>query len=159
MTLSQNHAAMRTGDAGLPLPLHRPGPPARSPVTARERKLSRVLLFLEDIIKVPLFGCRHCGECLLSTTAFICSQNCPKRLRNGPCGGTGPNGTCEVYPDRKCVWFRIYRRSRLLHRVSLLTQVNRMHDWTLEGTSAWLNVVRKRAKGPVWFIRHDHPAR
>lgn len=133
--------------------------PRRKPITPRERRVSRLLLLFEDIVKVPLFGCRHCGECLLSSTAFICSQRCPKRLRNGPCGGTGPGGTCEVFPDRRCVWYRIYTRSKLLHRVSLLYQVNRMHDWTLEGTSAWLNVFRKRAKGPVWFIRHDDARR
>ncbi len=78
------------------------------PITVRERMLSHALLFLEDIIKVPLFRCQRCGECILSSTAFICSQNCPKRLRNGPCGGTGENGSCEVFPDRKCVWYRIY---------------------------------------------------
>ena len=54
------------------------------PMTAGERKISHVLLLLEQIIKVPLFRCQSCGECLLSSTAFICSQNCPKRLRNGP---------------------------------------------------------------------------
>src|SRR5512147_338245 len=80
------------------------------PMSARERRLSRFLLFLEDLVKVPLFHCQHCGECVLSSTAFICSQNCPKRLRNGPCGGTRDDGTCEVYPDRKCVWYRIYFR-------------------------------------------------
>jgi hypothetical protein len=124
-------------------------------ITARERKFSHVLLFLEDIIKVPLFGCQRCGECLLSSTAFICSQNCPKRLRNGPCGGTGEDGSCEVFPDRKCVWYRIYFRSKHLHRISLLYRTNSIHDWNLEGTSAWLNVFRKRAKGPILFLHND----
>jgi len=120
-----------------------------------ERRFSRVLLFFEDLVKVPLFGCRHCGECLLSSTGFVCSQNCPKRLRNGPCGGTRDDGSCEVYPDRKCVWFKIHRRSALLHRLSLLYRINGIHDWTLEGTSAWLNVFRKRAKAPALFVRND----
>lgn len=133
---------------GIPL-LRKP------PMTVRERKFSRVLRFFEDIIKVPLFGCQGCGECVLSATAFICSQNCPKRMRNGPCGGTGEDGSCEVFPDRKCVWYRIYRRSSLLHRVSLLYNINGMHDWDLEGTSAWLNVIRKRTKGPRLFLRRD----
>lgn len=125
------------------------------PITARERKFSHVLLFLEDIIKVPFFRCQRCGECVLSSTAFICSQNCPKRLRNGPCGGTGEDGSCEVFPDRKCVWYRIYFRSKRLHRISLLYRMNGIHNWNLEGTSAWLNVFRKRAKGPILFLRND----
>jgi methylenetetrahydrofolate reductase (NADPH) len=60
-----------------------------------------------------------------------------------------------VYPDRKCVWYRIYYRSLLLRRVSLLYKVNRIHNWGLERTSAWLNVFRKRIPGPIWFVRND----
>jgi hypothetical protein len=127
----------------------------RRPITPWERRFSRVLLFFEDIVKVPLFGCRHCGECVLSSTAFICSQTCPKRMRNGPCGGTGEDGSCEVFPDRKCVWYRIYHRSLRLHRISLLYRMNSIHDWNLDGTSAWLNVLRRRAKGPILFVRND----
>ncbi len=126
------------------------------PISPRERKISRLLLLFEDIIKVPLFHCQHCGECLLSTTAFICSQNCPKRLRNGPCGGTGGNGTCEVYPERKCVWYRIYHRSKRLHRISMLYKIKKIHNWNLEDTSAWLNVFKKRIEPPIWFVRKDN---
>ncbi|MGD0037239.1 MAG: methylenetetrahydrofolate reductase C-terminal domain-containing protein [Bacteroidota bacterium] len=127
----------------------------KPPISPRERKLSRFMLFFEDAVKVPLFGCQHCGECILSSTAFICSQRCPKRIRNGPCGGTGEGGTCEVYPERKCVWYRIYNRSKLLNRISSLYQIKRIHNWNLEGTSAWLNVFKKRIEAPVWFVRND----
>jgi len=125
------------------------------PITARERKFSRLVLFFEDIFKVPVFGCQQCGECILSSTAFICSQNCPKKLRNGPCGGTGEDGSCEVYPDRKCVWLRIYYRSRFLNRISLLYKLNKIHNYNLDGTSSWLNVLRKRIDAPVWFVPRD----
>lgn len=127
----------------------------KPPITARERSFSRILLFFEDVVKVPLFRCQHCGECILSSTAFICCQNCPKRLRNGPCGGTGEDGSCEVYPERKCVWYRIYFRSKWLKRISLLYKINRIHNWNLEKTSAWLNVFKKRNDWPVLFVRHD----
>ena len=129
--------------------------PDKPPITARERKWSRFLLFFEDVIKVPLFNCQHCGECILSSTAFICCQNCPKRLRNGPCGGTDEDGSCEVYPERKCVWYRIYFRSRLLRRISLLYNIKRIHNWNLEKTSAWLNVFKKRINWPILFVRND----
>ena len=36
-------------------------------------------------------------------------MNCPKGLRNGPCGGT-LDGMCEVLPDKECVWLRIDSR-------------------------------------------------
>lgn len=127
----------------------------KPPITAKERRFSRLLLFFEDIVKVPLFGCQHCGECILSSTAFICSQNCPKRLRNGPCGGTGEDGSCEVYPERKCVWYRIYYRSHVLHRMSLLYKINKIHNWNLERTSSWLNVFKKRIEAPIVFVRND----
>ena len=33
-----------------------------------------------------------------------CPMNCPKNLRNGPCGGVRANGHCEVRPEMRCVW-------------------------------------------------------
>jgi methylenetetrahydrofolate reductase (NADPH) len=121
---------------------------------SREEKiLSRIMLFGEDIVKVPVFGCQHCGECILSHTAYVCCQRCPKRMRNGPCGGTGDGGTCEVYPERKCVWFKIYERSRFFGRVSMLYRIEKIHNWNLEKTSSWLNVFTKRIDPPAFFVR------
>lgn len=107
----------------------------------------------EDIVKVPLFRCQRCGECILSHTAFICSQRCPKRIRNGPCGGTGEGGTCEVFPERKCVWYRIYHRAKRFGRLPLLYRTESIHNWELEHTSAWMNVWTKRIEPPVFFIK------
>lgn len=120
------------------------------------RIISRILLFGEDLIKKPLFRCQQCGECILSHTAFICSQRCPKRLRNGPCGGTRDGGRCEVFPERTCVWYAIYRRSRLLRRGVLLDAVEPMHNWRLEKSSAWFNVFTRRIGPPVLFLRKQN---
>ncbi|MGD2295136.1 MAG: methylenetetrahydrofolate reductase C-terminal domain-containing protein [Candidatus Aminicenantes bacterium] len=125
----------------------------KSRLSSKEKILSRIMLLFEDIIKVPLFRCQHCGECILSHTGFVCSQRCPKRLRNGPCGGTGEGGTCEVYPERKCIWSLIYRRTRRYRRIPLLKRIEKIHNWELEKTSAWLNVLKKRIDPPVLFIR------
>ncbi|HDQ44287.1 MAG TPA: hypothetical protein ENN17_02145 [bacterium] len=122
-------------------------------ISPGERRLSRFLLFCEDVVKVPLFGCQRCGECILSSTALVCCQRCPKRLRNGPCGGTRDNGRCEVYPERNCVWFLIHKRSRMMRRVSALRAIQKIHNWELEGTSAWLNVFTRRIEPPVLFLR------
>jgi methylenetetrahydrofolate reductase (NADPH) len=118
-----------------------------------ERCVSGFGLLLENAIKIPVFRCQRCGECVLSRTAFICSQRCPKRLRNGACGGTRPDGFCEVYPDKRCIWYAIYARSRTLRRVPMLTEMLPPHMWDLEHTAAWLNVFRGRESAPVWFVR------
>jgi len=118
-----------------------------------ERTLSKAMLLGENVIKIPMFGCQRCGDCILSHTAFICSQRCPKRLRNGPCGGTRENGRCEVYPERMCVWYRIHKRAGLLHRLNFLYRIEKLHNWNLEKTSAWLNVFTKRIKPPALFLK------
>ena len=117
--------------------------------TPRERKYTHFLRVCEDMIKVPVFKCQHCGECLLSSTSFTCSQRCPKRLRNGPCGGTGKDGSCEVYPDRKCIWYLIHKRSKWMNRKWVLYPIKKMHNWELEGTSAWVNVFKRRIEPPI----------
>jgi len=118
-----------------------------------ERFLSAVGLIIENAIKVPFFRCQRCGECVLSHTAFICSQRCPKRLRNGACGGTRPGGRCEVYPERPCIWYAIYRRSKFLGRMPFMTERLPAHSWRLEHTSAWLNVFRGREEWPALWLR------
>ena len=125
------------------------------PISSRERRFSRYLLFLEDIVKKPAFNCQECGECILSSTAFVCSQNCPKKLRNGPCGGTGANGSCEVYPERRCVWHKTFFYAKSLKRFSALFEYKKIHNWNLEHTSSWLNVIKKRIDAPIWKDGHD----
>jgi hypothetical protein len=39
--------------------------------------------------------------------------------------------------------------------MSLLYNVNKIHNWGLEGTSAWLNLFRKRIDAPIVFVRND----
>jgi len=53
----------------------------------------------ERLAKDTLFGCRMCGQCALPVTGYVCPMGCPKELRNGPCGGVGPDGSCEVFPS------------------------------------------------------------
>ncbi len=55
-------------------------------------------------------ACLLCGDCVLAETAGLCPKAlCPKGMLNGPCGGV-KDGKCEVYPERDCVWVRIYER-------------------------------------------------
>ena len=80
--------------------------PSAAPILARIgfARLERPAAALEAGVKGLLFDCRMCGDCVLSKTGMSCPMNCPKALRNGPCGGVRSDGNCEVYPDMRCVW-------------------------------------------------------
>src|SRR4051794_24060445 len=57
-------------------------------------RIERPVAAVEAAIKGALFDCRMCGQCILSSTGMSCPMNCPKSLRNGPCGGVRSNGNC-----------------------------------------------------------------
>ncbi|MBK9389504.1 MAG: methylenetetrahydrofolate reductase C-terminal domain-containing protein [Bacteroidetes bacterium] len=119
----------------------------------REKFSRRVLAKTELIIKGPLFGCRMCGNCLLQETAFICPMECPKGMRNGPCGGITPEKNCYVDETRKCVWYAIYKRSLKTGRQEMLLEVLPPLDWYKTGTETWGDVVRQiRKVGTGMFI-------
>jgi methylenetetrahydrofolate reductase (NADPH) len=104
----------------------------------------------EYAFKASAFGCQACGNCVLGLTEYICPMTCPKNLRNGPCGGT-LNGQCEVYPDRPCVWVKVYERAQAANRVEELKVYIPQRDRSLEGTSSYINYYLERDSRP------DHP--
>jgi len=119
----------------------------------REKFGRRVLAKTELCIKGPLFGCRMCGNCLLQETAFICPMECPKGMRNGPCGGVTPEKNCYVDETRKCVWYSIYKRALKTGREEILLEVLPPLDWDKVGTETWGDVVRQiRKTGTGKFI-------
>ena len=101
----------------------------------REQFKKRVLAKIELAVKGPLFGCRMCGNCLLQETAFICPMECPKGLRNGPCGGS-TSEHCYVDKTRPCIWYKIYERSFKLGHEDLLLEVLPPLDWDKAGTDS-----------------------
>ncbi len=102
----------------------------------------RVLAALERSVKGPLFGCRMCGNCLLQETAFICPMECPKGIRNGPCGGSTQEH-CYVDDTRPCIWYRIYERAYAMGREEMLLEVLPPLDWDKTGGETWGDVVRQ----------------
>jgi methylenetetrahydrofolate reductase (NADPH) len=126
------------------MPIFTPGrrwQPAYSPF--KKESFGRLLQEnLEYAIKGPLFGCRMCGNCLLQETAFICPMECPKGLRNGPCGGS-TSEHCYVDPSRPCIWYRIYDRSFKMGRQENLMEVLPPLDWEKVGTETWSDVLRR----------------
>jgi hypothetical protein len=113
----------------------------------------RLLLWSEEVTKGYLFNCQMCGQCILHSTGMTCPMNCPKNLRNGPCGGVRHDGHCEVIPERMCVWVQAWERSQAMPTYGdeireLQPPVNR----SLHNTSAWLNMLEGTDKQtpPGW---------
>jgi len=109
------------------------------------RRLERPVAAVERQVKGLLFDCKMCGRCVLSSTGMSCPMNCPKQLRNGPCGGVRADGGCEVKPEMRCVWVEAWRGAeRMPGGLEAITQVQPPVDRRLKGTSAWLRVVREK---------------
>ena len=95
---------------------------------------------LEDPIKIPLLSCQSCGDCGIQHVAFLCPESgCPKHTRNGPCGGSR-EGSCEVYPDKDCIWVRAYNRlDNAGKQPFFLKDKVPPRNWELNKTSSWIN--------------------
>jgi hypothetical protein len=99
----------------------------------------------EKLIKGFLFDCQMCGQCALSSTGMSCSMNCPKNIRNGPCGGVRADGNCEVKPEMRCVWVEGFAGSqRMIEGKKSIRIVQIAVDRRLEGRSSWLKVAREK---------------
>src|SRR5581483_2879494 len=104
------------------------------------------LATLEYAVKRPIWGCRMCGQCVLHSTGMTCPMNCPKTLRNGPCGGVRENGTCEVKPEMRCVWVKAVERAPKTPWAHEIDDLRPPVDNRRWGTSSWRNLVSKRDK-------------
>jgi methylenetetrahydrofolate reductase (NADPH) len=74
-------------------------------------------------------------------------MTCPKSMRNGPCGGTH-NGQCEVYPDRACIWVKVYDHAKAADRVDALKTYIPPRNRALQGTSSYINYYLDRDSRP-----------
>jgi organic hydroperoxide reductase OsmC/OhrA len=75
--------------------------------------------------------CSECGDCVLNETGGICPVTlCAKGLRNGPCGGTRADGTCEADPEKDCAWELIYERLKAMGRLDKMRAIRPPHDWS-----------------------------
>ncbi|ATJ82715.1 methylenetetrahydrofolate reductase C-terminal domain-containing protein [Halomonas beimenensis] len=115
-----------------------------APLVARlgPERLERPVAAVERWVKGFLFDCRMCGHCVLSSTGMACPMNCPKRLRNGPCGGVRADGGCEVKPEMRCVWLEAWEGSRRMKYGDRIQLVQLPVDAADEGASSWLKVVQ-----------------
>ncbi len=113
-------------------------------------RVEKPMAFVEKNIKGLFFDCKMCGQCILHETGMSCPMNCPKELRNGPCGGVRPDGHCEVKPEMRCVWVEAWRGSKVINpnmndedsRESI-TNIQFAIDNRLRDKSSWLKEVQK----------------
>ena len=113
------------------------------------QRVERPVAAVERTLKGFFFDCQMCGQCALSDTGMACPMNCPKTLRNGPCGGVRPGGFCEVKPTMRCVWVEAFEGSqRMRQGREAIRAVRPAVDRRLEGTSSWLRVAREKAAQP-----------
>lgn len=118
-----------------------------------QRLYDRAWVIWEKLIKVPIFGCSMCGQCILRSTGLSCPMGCPKQMRNGPCGGC-IDGICEVYrhepKPRPCAWYRAITRAQKLPGqgpmkwTAKLRKINPKVDWRMWSTSSWLNILKRK---------------
>jgi methylenetetrahydrofolate reductase (NADH) len=129
-------------------PLHPTGRAVYRAIERGPRALGKAAHALEQAAKVPLFGCKDCGDCSLPEIAYVCPESaCAKNQRNGPCGGTR-DGLCEVY-DTECIWSQAYERLKAYgEEIEMLAGPVVVKDNALSGTSAWANA----------FLGRDHQA-
>lgn len=110
---------------------------------------ARSLHLIEKKAKGLLFRCQDCGDCALPRTSFICPESqCPKNMRNGPCGGA-QGVRCEVR-DTTCIWARAYQRISLEGREEELLKLGPMvQDHGKRGCSSWLQHWRDLNPSPT----------
>jgi methylenetetrahydrofolate reductase (NADPH) len=101
------------------------------------------LLGPSTVYRKATLGCVSCGDCIQDHLSYAgCSmQDCYKELRNGPCGGSRVDGTCEARADLPCIWNLVYLSTlamgndpRKFARVLVPPR-----DWCLDRTNALAN--------------------
>jgi methylenetetrahydrofolate reductase (NADPH) len=124
--------------------LHGPALKLFKSIDAAPRSVQKAAHLAEQAAKVPMFGCRDCGDCSLPDIAYLCPESqCAKNQRNGPCGGTR-DGKCEV-GEKECIWALAYDRLKPYgEETTMLDGPAVIKDNALRGTSAWGNTLLGR---------------
>lgn len=87
--------------------------------------------------------CQACGNCILAYTGGICPiARCPKRLLNGPCGGS-TQGKCEINPEQDCAWQLIIDHLKALGKLHLYEQLTELKDWSTDRAGGPRNLNSK----------------
>jgi len=101
---------------------------------------------VEKAVKGLMFDCQMCGHCVLSSTGMSCPMNCPKSIRNGPCGGVRLDGNCEIKPEMRCVWVEAWRGSQQMKKSDAIREQQVPVNFTYKGSSSWMRVVKNEVQ-------------
>ncbi len=101
------------------------------------------LLGLSSVYRKATLGCVSCGDCIQDHLNYAgCSMRwCYKELRNGPCGGSRVDGSCEARPELPCIWNKVYSATLAVGedpRKFARTRL-RPRDWNLDQTNSLAN--------------------
>jgi methylenetetrahydrofolate reductase (NADPH) len=97
------------------------------------------------VYRKAALGCMSCGDCIQDHLHYAgCTMNkCYKELRNGPCGGSRIDGSCEADTEIPCIWNVVYETTVAADadpRKFARTLVP-PRDWCLDQTNAMANRV------------------
>lgn len=111
-------------------------------------RVDKPVATVERVVKGFLFDTQMCGSCTLSATGMVCPMNCPKRMRNGPCGGVRKDGHCEIKPDMPCVWLDAYSGSQRMQYGYRIEEMHAAVDHRMQGSSSWMREARRKTGVP-----------
>ena len=101
------------------------------------------LLGPATLYRKATLGCVSCGDCLQDHLNYAgCSMHwCYKELRNGPCGGSRVDGSCEARPDLPCIWNQVYLGTLAMGEdpARFARTLVPPRDWSLDRTNALAN--------------------
>jgi len=113
--------------------------------SVERRGLWHNLLGTSTLYRKAALGCMSCGDCIQDHLHYAgCTMNkCYKELRNGPCGGSRIDGTCEADQALRCIWNVVYETTKAGDsdpRKFAKTLIP-PRDWCLDQTNAMANRI------------------
>jgi methylenetetrahydrofolate reductase (NADPH) len=97
------------------------------------------------VYRKAVLGCMSCGDCIQDHVHYAgCTMNkCYKELRNGPCGGSRIDGTCESDEAIPCIWNTVYETTLAAGADprKFATTLVPPRDWCLDQTNAMANRI------------------
>jgi len=101
------------------------------------------LLGAATLYRKATLGCMACGDCVQDHLSYAgCTMNlCYKGLRNGPCGGSRVDGSCEARAELPCAWAKVYLSTLAAGEDAGKFARVRIppRDWRLDRTNALAN--------------------
>ena len=113
--------------------------------SARRSGIWDRLLGVSTVYRKAALGCMSCGDCIQDHVHYAgCTMNkCYKELRNGPCGGSRIDGSCEADTDLPCIWNVVYGATLAADSDprKFATTLIPPRNWCLDQTNAMANRV------------------